>query len=119
MKKNFEYLAIVGACLAAQAALPPPASIAAEDQIALGKKVFTRSTCEGCHPNGSNLINPGRPIKGEKFARRYKDDYVLEQVIRHGFPSVGMPKFPKHVINDKEMKALIVYIRTFTPKSDK
>lgn len=116
MRKQSKHFLIFALVAAANS---PSGALAADDQVALGQKVFRRSTCEGCHPNGANLLNPGRPIKGAKFAKRYKDDYVLEQVIRHGFPSAGMPKFPKHVINEKEMKALIAYIRSLTPVADK
>jgi mono/diheme cytochrome c family protein len=87
-----------------------------QPELVLGKKVFERATCVGCHANGDNLLLPNHPIKGPKFQRRYKDDTVLEQVIRHGFPSAGMPGFPKHEINEKEMKALIAYVRSLTPK---
>ena len=89
---------------------------ATEDQLALGHRVFQRETCEGCHPGGDNSLDPSKPLKGDKFLSRYKEDAVLEQVIRHGFPSSGMPQFSKQAINDKEMKALIAYIRSLTPK---
>jgi mono/diheme cytochrome c family protein len=120
MKDRSEQLICIALFSIALAAFAP-FSTAADDsaQLALGKKVFERASCEGCHQNGNNVLHPNRPIKGAKFAARYKDDSVLEQVIRHGCPSAGMPPSGKHVINDKEMKALIAYIRSFTPKNAK
>jgi mono/diheme cytochrome c family protein len=69
--------------------------------------------------NGNNLLRTERPIKGAVFQKRHKDDASLEQTIRHGFPSEGMPAFPKHVVNDQDMKALMAYIRSLTPKNSK
>ena len=97
-----------------------PASCPADDaDVVAGKRVFARLNCEGCHLNGNNLLRPDRPIKGADFQKRYKDDALLEQTIRKGFPSEGMPAFPKHVVNEHDMKALIAYVRTFTPKNSK
>ncbi|HEY9717941.1 MAG TPA: cytochrome c [Trichormus sp.] len=96
-----------------------PMASAAEDEVALGHKVFQRETCEGCHPGGDNTLDPGHPIKGDKFQAKYKDDALLDQVIRHGFPDSGMPQFSKTEINEKEMKQLIAYIRSLTPKKGK
>jgi len=88
-------------------------------QIAAGKKIFARQTCEGCHPGGGNSLNPTKLLKGPNFQARYKDDASLEKAIRTGFPNFGMPPSAKDAINDKEMKSLIVYIRSLTPKASK
>jgi mono/diheme cytochrome c family protein len=120
MKNQSEQLiGIALFCIALSAFAPFSTDADDSAQLALGKRVFQRASCEGCHQDGNNTLHPDRPIKGAKFATRYKDDSVLEQVIRHGFPSAGMPPSGKHVINDKEMKALIAYIRSFTPKNAK
>lgn len=84
-----------------------------------GKKIFERLTCAGCHPNGSNSLHPDQPLKGTAFLKKYKDDLVLEKAIRKGFPRSGMPPFGKDKINEKDMKDLIAYIRSLTPKRPK
>jgi mono/diheme cytochrome c family protein len=95
------------------------ASLAHADdkQLAAGKKVFERSMCINCHPGGDNTLQPSKPLKGEKFKKKFKDDQAIETVIRNGNPAAGMPSFPDRLINETEMKALIAYIRTFTPSS--
>jgi mono/diheme cytochrome c family protein len=80
-----------------------------------GEKVFKRAMCVGCHSGGNNALMPDRPIKGKAFLGRYSQDKALEQTIRKGFPTSGMPKFGKEQINETEMKDLILYIRSFTP----
>jgi mono/diheme cytochrome c family protein len=92
---------------------------ASDPQVEAGKKVFERNMCVNCHTNGENTLSPSKPLKGEKFQKKYKDDKVLEQVIRTGFPAEGMQPQSKDSINDKEMKELIAYVRTFTPAQPK
>jgi len=87
-----------------------------EESIQRGKRVFERSNCSGCHPGGNNSLMPSKPIKGSKFQEKYKDDSLIEQVVRHGFPSAGMPPFSKAIISQKDMKDLVAYVRSLTPK---
>ncbi len=82
-----------------------------------GEKVFKKAMCVGCHSDGNNALMPDRPIKGKAFLDHYSKDKALEQTIRKGFPTSGMPKFGKDQINETEMKHLILYIRTFTPRT--
>jgi mono/diheme cytochrome c family protein len=79
-----------------------------------GREIFERFNCAMCHPAGNNTMDPGHPIKGPDFARKYADDAVLESTIRKGFPDVGMPSFSKKQIDEQEMKNLIAYVRTLT-----
>lgn len=127
---NFKHLSGAELCAVAAAAalalLPGVsgnqcslANAPANDEVSKGRVIFHRATCDGCHPNGDNILNPTHPIKGSKFQTRYKDDNVLSQVIRHGFPSSGMPPFPKDKISEKDMKSLIAYIRSLTPPGSK
>lgn len=58
---------------------------------------------------------PDKPIKGKAFTEKYKDDAILEQIIRKGFPEEGMPAFGKDQIPESQMKDLILYIRSLTP----
>jgi mono/diheme cytochrome c family protein len=120
-KRHAKPFLVFVAVLVAASALPGPAPAQSNpatdaDSVEKGKRVFERSNCAGCHPGGTNSLNPTKPIKGQKFQSRYKDDSILEQVIRHGFLSAGMPPFPKSVISEKEMKDLIAYVRSLTPK---
>ena len=89
-----------------------PVMLAAQQR---GEKVFTKAYCIGCHAGGSNAMMPDRPIKGEAFRKKYKDDAILEKTIRNGFPDEGMPAFGKDQIPESQMKDLILYIRSFTP----
>ncbi|MBS1953102.1 MAG: c-type cytochrome [Cyanobacteria bacterium SZAS-4] len=89
-----------------------PVTLTAE---ARGEKVFRKAYCAGCHAGGNNAMMPDKPIKGEAFTRKYKDDAILEQTIRKGFPEDGMPAFGKDQISESQMKDLILYIRSLTP----
>jgi mono/diheme cytochrome c family protein len=64
-------------------------------------------------------MDPNHPIKGAAFQQKYKDDAVLENTIRNGFPQYGMPSFTKAMINDHDMKDLIAYVRTFSAAGKK
>lgn len=88
-------------------------------QIKNGARIFERATCSGCHPGGGNSLHPNRPLKGAGFMARYKTDTAIEKVIRSGISNTGMPSFGKAQINDKEMKDLIVFIRSLSSKATK
>ena len=84
-----------------------------------GQAVFTKNTCVTCHAGGDNTMDPNHPIKGAAFQQKYKDDAVLENTIRNGFPQYGMPSFTRTMINDRDMKDLIAYVRTFSASGKK
>lgn len=84
--------------------------------VARGKVLFEKATCAGCHPGGNNMLFPTRPIKGPEFQAKYKTDQQLADTIRVGFRESGMPSFPKEKISDKDLKDLISYVRSLTPK---
>jgi mono/diheme cytochrome c family protein len=120
MKKRIDSRIVIPTALAIIGLTLIQVSFAAPDpQIAAGKRIFERQTCEGCHPGGGNSLNPTKPLKGAQFLARYKDDASMEKVIRTGFPNFGMPPNAKDAIDDKEMKSLIIYIRSLTPKASK
>lgn len=79
-----------------------------------GEKVFKKAYCEGCHAGGYNAMSPDKPIKGSAFLQKYKDDLILENTIRKGFPDEGMPAFGKDQISESQMKDLILYIRSLS-----
>jgi mono/diheme cytochrome c family protein len=81
-----------------------------------GERIFKKAYCIGCHAGGGNALMPDKPIKGKPFSDRYVQDSVLEQTIRKGFPDSGMPEFGKDQISERQMKDLILYIRSFSAK---
>ncbi len=93
---------------------PQPVLTAAEQR---GEIVFKKAYCVGCHAGGNNAMMPNKPIKGAAFSEKYKDDAVLENTIRKGFPDEGMQAFEKDQIPASKMKDLILYIRSFTPQN--
>jgi cytochrome c6 len=84
-----------------------------------GEKLFSKKSCAECHPGGGNVLNPKDPLKGPKFAREFNTDAKIEKVIRSGINGTPMPPFSKEMIKDQELKDIIAYIRTLTPKSGK
>jgi mono/diheme cytochrome c family protein len=82
-----------------------------------GESVFTKNNCYICHPGGGNALDPGHPIKGARFAQKYKDERLLEQTIRKGFKDSGMPSNDKSKISDAEMKDLIAFVRALNDAS--
>lgn len=91
------------------------APVALTAQQKRGEEVFRKAYCVGCHAGGNNAMMPNKPIKGNAFKDKYKDDALLEKTIRKGFPDEGMPAFEKDQITESQMKDLILYIRSFTP----
>lgn len=77
-----------------------------------GAKLFEKATCSGCHPGGSNLLHPSKPLKGKSFAERYKDDSAIEKVIRSGVPNTGMPAFDRSKLSNEDLRAIVTYIRS-------
>jgi mono/diheme cytochrome c family protein len=96
-----------------------PAHAAPAGDATKGQAVFTKNSCVTCHAGGDNTMDPNHPIKGAAFQQKYKDDAVLENTIRNGFPQYGMPSFTKSMINDRDMKDLIAYVRTFSASGKK
>ena len=93
--------------------LSPANAVDAGDPVH-GQILFSKNSCVVCHAGGENTMDPGHPIKGPAFQQKYKDDLVLENTIRKGFPQYGMPSFTKAMINERDMKDLISYVRTFS-----
>lgn len=84
-----------------------------------GKKAFEESTCAFCHANGGNSVNPKKPLKGGGFAKSFPDDKSIENVVRQGTKDGSMPAFNTKQVSDRDLKDIIAYIRTLTPKSAK
>jgi len=112
MKKNSKLIVIVlcSPCLGALADSNAPQS-----EVALGKQIFERTTCQSCHPGGDNSLHPSKPLKGPSFTARFKDDAAIAKVVRQGVPNTGMPPFSKMQLSDRDLKRVIAYIRSLTP----
>lgn len=80
-----------------------------------GQKVFSAMTCDICHVNGGNNLNPERPIKGAAFVKRFPDDVSLTALIRKGIESKGMPAFGRDKMSDQDMADVLCYVRSLTP----
>lgn len=83
-----------------------------------GQNVFESNTCVDCHVGGGNSVKPSKPIKGNAFAKKYKDDAKLEKTIREGIPGTTMLGTSKAAISDSNLKDLVAYIRSLTPGSE-
>ena len=84
-----------------------------------GEQAFKKATCASCHPGGGNIVNPKDPLKGPKFAAEFKDDAKIEKVVRDGIKGTPMPAFSKARLSDEDLKDIVAYIRSLTPKSGK
>jgi mono/diheme cytochrome c family protein len=72
--------------------------------ISHGADIFN-AHCRTCHPNGGNIINPYKPIKG---SQRLTDFETFLAFIRK--PTSPMPSFSQETITDKQAKELYTYI---------
>ncbi len=84
-----------------------------------GYNAFAAHHCIDCHPGGSNIINPRRPLKGPAFQARYPTDAALADHIRKGSPGTAMPPFGKDELPDAQMVHLVAYLRSLTPAGKK
>lgn len=84
-----------------------------------GAKVFSAMTCDICHTNGGNNLNPDRPLKGAGFQKRFPDDASLTLLIRKGITDKGMPAFGKDRMSDQDMADVLAYLRSLTPAKGK
>lgn len=76
----------------------------ADQQYITGAKLYDTS-CGGCHPNGGNVLNPGKPVKGSP---KLLDFPAFLSWIRS--PSASMPAFPESAIREEEALALYNYV---------
>lgn len=80
-----------------------------------GEKQFEKHQCTQCHLLGNNLIEPDKPLKGAKFAKKYQSDAQIAAVIRKGVPNTGMPPNEIASLPENELSDIIAYIRSLTP----
>lgn len=98
MKKNLRMATVVlGVVMVSSAAF------AAADK---GETIF-KAKCAACHPNGGNVINASKSIKGIKKAS------IITDKVRKG--GGKMPAFDAKAISDADNKLLANYIiKTFS-----
>ena len=72
--------------------------------LSAGANMFN-SYCVACHPNGGNIINPNKPVKG---SRKLGDFDTFLGYIRN--PASPMPSFSQGTISDKRAEVLYEYI---------
>lgn len=96
MKKN-----LIMVTVAVSVGMMSVASFATET----GETIF-KAKCASCHPNGGNIINKSKTIKG------IKDPKEITGKIRKG--GGGMPPFDAKAVSDADAKAVAAYIiKTF------
>lgn len=83
--------------------------------IKRGAELFDKNQCSQCHLNGGNMIEPTKPLKGQKFAKKYARDEQIVAMVRTGVPGTGMPSTSKDMLSDRELCDIIAYIRSLTP----
>lgn len=77
---------------------------AKSEAIAYGRKIF-KENCVQCHSQGSNLVNPAKPLKGSD---KLKDFDTFLSFIRNA--TGRMPSFSFKQISNEEVMALYHYI---------
>lgn len=70
-----------------------------------GEKLFT-AKCASCHPNGGNVIDPSKPIKGSPMLQ---DLNTFVAWLRH--PKAPMPTFSASTLSREECRELFAYIK--------
>lgn len=76
------------------------------------KKEFEEH-CAACHADGGNIVNPAKTLsKKDREANKIKTWKDIVATMRN--PGMGMTKFEKKDISDKEARAIAEYIiKTF------
>jgi hypothetical protein len=72
--------------------------------MSAGADIFN-AHCRSCHPNGGNIIDPDKPIKG---SQKLKDFETFFTFLRN--PTSPMPSFSQRTISDKQARELYIYI---------
>ena len=95
--------------------LPPASSGPVTGNAKRGAELFEKQQCSQCHLNGTNLIEPDKPLKGQKFAKKYPTDGQIAALVRKGVAGTGMPSTGKDMLNDHDLSDVIAFIRSLTP----
>jgi hypothetical protein len=72
--------------------------------MSAGADIFN-AHCRSCHPNGGNIINPDKPVKG---SQKLKDLETFSTFLCN--PTSPMPSFSQKTISDKQARELYIYI---------
>jgi cytochrome c6 len=86
--------------------------VSCEATAQVGKKGFEKQ-CAICHPEGGNIINPGKPLKKSSLAANgITSEKDIVNIIRQ--PGPGMTSFSTNVLSDSEAREIAHYIlKTF------
>ena len=68
-------------------------------------EVLLKENCAVCHPNGGNIVNPNKPLKGAQTLNTFE---TFLSWIRK--PVQPMPPFPSSKISDQQAKELYDYL---------
>ncbi|HKZ16937.1 MAG TPA: c-type cytochrome [Geobacteraceae bacterium] len=72
-----------------------------------GEALFAQY-CAGCHPDGRNTINPRKTLDRKSLeANNIKTPGEIVSKMRN--PGVGMPRFDRNVITDKDAVKIAEY----------
>jgi hypothetical protein len=71
-----------------------------------GREAF-QTNCSPCHPDGGNVVKPGKPMKDSKKLANFKTFLAW---IRN--PVQTMPTFPPSQITDEQAREMYDYILT-------
>ena len=79
---------------------------------ATGEELF-KQHCNGCHPDGGNIIKPDHTLHKKALAKEgIKDAKGIVKYMRA--PSAGMTTFDAKTLSDKDAKAIADYVlKTF------
>lgn len=88
-------------------------SVQADMKGKLDAKAEFEKHCASCHPGGGNIINKDKPLGKNALAKNgIKTWKAIVAKMRN--PGMGMTKFEKKDISDKEARAIAEYIlKTF------
>ena len=79
-----------------------------------GQQLFERAGCIACHPDGGNIVNAAKPLKGAAFPSKYPDDDSIAKVVRAGIKGSAMPSYDETKISSSDLNSIIKYIRSLT-----
>ena len=89
---------------------PAASPVTAGETAKTGEQLY-KQYCAACHPNGSNTINPQKPLRAKEMAQHNiaKPEDIV-RVMRN--PGPGMNKFNEAIIPDNEARMIGEYILT-------
>ncbi len=105
-------IVLVTALSLCSGALLCAAVLAAEKQVTAGEALFKKH-CAVCHPDGGNVINPNKTLKGKSLeANNVKTEKDIIAKMRN--PGPGMARFDEKTVPEAEARQIAEYVlKTF------